>query len=182
VDDTQVGQVKVGNQAVITPANSTTAVYGTVTSVGLVASSSSTVATFPVTIAITGSPTGLFAGSTATVSIITKEITNAVQVPTAAIAYSNGQATVTAVVNGSHVVKSVTTGQVSSGNTQITSGLSSGDKVVERVVKFNSSAVGGGRSLFGGSSSGGSTGSFPGGGSGPPSGFSGASGGGGFGG
>jgi macrolide-specific efflux system membrane fusion protein len=179
VDDTQVGQVKVGDQAVITPENSTTAVYGTVTSVGLVASSSSTVATFPVTIAITGSPTGLYAGSTATVSIVTKEIVNAVQVPTAAISYSNGQSTVTAVVNGSHVVKSVTTGQVSSGDTQITSGLSSGDKVVERVVKFNPSAAGGGKSLFGGSSSSGSTGGFPGGGSGPPSGFTG---GGGFGG
>jgi multidrug efflux pump subunit AcrA (membrane-fusion protein) len=189
VDDTQVGQVKVGDQAVITPENSTTAVYGTVTSVGLVASSSSTVATFPVTIAITGSPTGLYAGSTATVSIVTKEIANAVQVPTAAISYSNGQATVTAVVNGSHVAKSVTTGQVSSGETQITSGLKSGDKVVERVVKFNPSAAGGGRSLFGGSSSSGSTGGFPGGGSGfpgggsgPPSGFTGGSGGGGFGG
>jgi macrolide-specific efflux system membrane fusion protein len=184
VDDTQVGQVKVGDQAVITPEDSTTAVYGTVTSVGLVASSSSTVATFPVTIAITGSPTGLYAGSTATVSIVTKEIINAVQVPTAAISYSGGQATVTAVVNGSHVVRSVTTGQVSSGDTQITSGLKSGDKVVERVVKFNASAAGGGRSLFGGSTSGGSTGGFPGGGSGPPSGFSGGSGGsgGGFGG
>jgi multidrug efflux pump subunit AcrA (membrane-fusion protein) len=185
VDDTQVGQVKVGDQAVITPENSTTAVYGTVTSVGLVASSSSTVATFPVTIAITGSPTGLYAGSTATVSIVTKEIFNAVQVPTAAISYSNGQATVTAVVNGSHVVKPVTTGQVSSGETQITSGVKTGDKVIERVVKFNPSAAGGGRSLFGGSSSSGSTGGFPGGasgfpggGSGPPSGFTGGSGGG----
>lgn len=184
-----MGQVKVGDQAVITPENSTTTVYGTVTSVGLVASSSSSVATFPVTIAITGSPTGLYAGSTATVSIVTKEIINALQVPTAAISYSNGQATVTAVVNGSDVVKSVTTGQVASGYTQITNGLKSGDKVVERVVKFNGSAAGGGRSLFGGSSSGGSTGGFPGGGSGfpgggsgPPGGFPGGSGGGGFGG
>jgi membrane fusion protein, macrolide-specific efflux system len=185
VDDTQVGEVKVGDQAVITPENSTTAVYGTVTSVGLVASSSSTVAAFPVTIAVTGSPTGLYAGSTATVSIVTKEITNAVQVPTAAISYSGGNATVTAVVNGSHVVKSVTTGQVSSGYTQITSGLKSGDKVVEQVVKFNASAAGGGRSLFGGSSSSGSTGGFSGrfsGGGGFPGGASGATGGGGFGG
>lgn len=184
VDDTQVGEVKVGDQAVITPENSTTAVYGTVTSVGLVASSSSTVAAFPVTIAVTGSPTGLYAGSTATVSIVTKEITSAVQVPTAAISYSDGKATVTAVVNGSHVVKSITTGQVSSGYTQITSGLTSGDQVVEQVVKFNASAAGGGRSLFGGSSSSGSTGGFSGrfSGGGFPGGASGAAGGGGFGG
>jgi macrolide-specific efflux system membrane fusion protein len=181
VDDTQVGQVKTGDQAVITPSNSTANAYGTVTSVGLVASSSSDVATFPVTIAVTGSPTGLYAGSTATVSIIVKQINDAVQVPTAAISYSGGQATVTAVVNGSHVTRSVTTGEVSSGDTQITSGLSAGDKVVERVVKFNPSAAGGGRSLFGGSgSTGGSSSRFSGGG--PPSGFTGGSGGGGFGG
>jgi multidrug efflux pump subunit AcrA (membrane-fusion protein) len=180
VDDTQVGEVKVGDQAVITPENSTTAVYGTVTSVGLVASSSSTVAAFPVTIAVTG----LYAGSTATVSIVTKEITNAVQVPTAAISYSGGKATVTAVVNGSHVVKSVTTGQVSSGYTQITSGLTSGEQVVEQVVKFNASGAGGGRSLFGGSSSSGSAGGFSGrfSGGGFPGGASGAAGGGGLGG
>jgi hypothetical protein len=138
-----------------------------------------------VTIAVTGSPTGLYAGSTATVSIVTKEITNAVQVPTAAISYSGGKATVTEVVNGSHVVKSVTTGQVSSGDTQITGGLTSGDQVVERVVKFNPSAAGGGRSLFGGSSSSGSPGGFSGrfsGGGGLPGGASGAAGGGGFGG
>jgi multidrug efflux pump subunit AcrA (membrane-fusion protein) len=184
VDDTQVGEVKVGDQAVITPEDSATSVYGTVTSVGLVASSSSTVSSFPVSIAVTGSPSGLYAGSTATVSIITKEITDAVEVPTAAISYSGGKAMVTAVVDGSHVARSVTTGEVSDGDTQITSGLTVGDKVVERVVKFNASAAGGGRSLFGGSSSGGSTGGFPGGGSGPPSGgFGGAGGaGGGFGG
>jgi multidrug efflux pump subunit AcrA (membrane-fusion protein) len=181
VDDTQVGEVKVGDQAVITPEGSTTDVYGTVTSVGLVASSTSTVAAFPVTIAVTGNPTGLYAGSTATVSIVTKEIANAIQVPTAAISYSGGKATVTEVVNGSNVVRSVTTGQVSDGDTQITSGLTSGDKVVERVVKFNASAAGGGRSLFGGTSSGGSTGGFPGGGR-AAGGTSGGAGGGGFGG
>ena len=50
VDDTQVGQVKVGDQAVITPSGSTSTVYGTVSSVGLVASSrlGSSVASFPV--------------------------------------------------------------------------------------------------------------------------------------
>jgi len=65
VDDTQVGQVKQNDQVVITPSGSTTNVYGTVSSVGLIATQSSTVATFPVAIAVTGSPTGIYAGSTA---------------------------------------------------------------------------------------------------------------------
>ncbi len=184
VDDSQVGLVKTGDQAVITPSNSTTNVYGTVQSVGLVASTTSDVATFPVTIAVTGSPSGLYAGSTATISIIVKQINNAIQVPTAAISYSGGNATVTAVVNGAHVSKAVTTGEVSDGYTQITKGLSSGEKVQEQVVKFNG-ATGSGRSLFGGSgTTGGRT--FPGGGSfptgGAPGGFTRGSGGGGFGG
>ncbi len=159
VDDTQVGEVKSGDQAVITPTGSTTNAYGTVSSVGLIASQSSDVAAFPVTIAVTGTPTGLYAGATATVSIIVEQIENAVEVPTAAISYSSGgNATVTLVQNGSDVSRVVTTGVVASGDTQITSGLTSGDKVLERVVKFNGVAGGGGRSLFGGSGAGGFTG------------------------
>ena len=159
VDDTQVGQVKQNDQVVITPSGSTTNVYGTVSSVGLIATQSSTVATFPVAIAVTGSPTGIYAGSTATLSIIVKQINNAVQVPTAAISYSGGTSRVTVVQNGSHVTRTVTTGVASNGETQITSGLTSGEKVLEQVVKFNG-AGGAGRSLFGGS--GGTSGSgFP---------------------
>jgi multidrug efflux pump subunit AcrA (membrane-fusion protein) len=152
VDDTQIGQVKEGDQAVITPSGSTTPVYGTVSSVGLIASQTSGVAAFPVSIAVTGSPSGLYAGASASVSIVVEEIQDALQVPTAAISYgSSGQATVTVVQNGKDVTRNVTTGVAANGETQITSGLSSGDKVVERVVKFNGTVGGGGRSLFGGS-------------------------------
>jgi macrolide-specific efflux system membrane fusion protein len=187
VDDTQVGEVKQGNQVVITPSGSTTNVYGTVSSVGLIASQSSTVATFPVTIAVTGTPAGIYAGSTATLSIIVKQLNNVIQVPTAAISYSGGQSTVTVVQNGKHVTRTVATGESASGETQITSGLTAGEKVVEQVVKFNGGAAGG-RSLFGGGGTGasgaGGAGGFGGGGRfrGGAGGFGGAAGGGGVGG
>ena len=92
VDATQVGQIKVGDQVTITPRGSSTAVYGTVSSVGLVASSgsSSSVASFPVVVAVTGTPSGLYAGSSATLSITTVQLNNVVEVPTSAISYSNG--------------------------------------------------------------------------------------------
>jgi RND family efflux transporter MFP subunit len=168
VDDTQVGQVKVGDQVDIAPSGSGTPVYGTVTSVGLIASGSTGVATFPVGIAVTGNPSGLYAGTTANVSIIVQQIDNAVQVPTAAIAYSpNGQATVVVVQNGNQVPRAITTGVSSGGETQVTSGLSPGDKVLEHVVTFNRTA-GGGKSLFGGSTNGPGGGGGPGGG--PPGG------------
>ena len=186
VDDTQVGEVKQGDQVVITPSGSTTNVYGTVSSVGLIASSSSTVATFPVSIAVTGSPTGIYAGSTATLSIVVEQLNNVIQVPTAAISYSGGQSTVTVVQNGNHVSRAVTTGVSSAGETQVTSGLTSGEKVLEQVVKFNGATGAGGRSLFGGGTTG--AGGFGGaggarfrGGAGGAGGFGGA-GGGGFGG
>jgi membrane fusion protein, macrolide-specific efflux system len=137
VDDTEIGQILQGDQATITPTGATTLDFGTVASIGLIASESSDVATFPVVIDVTGDPTGLFAGSTADVSIIVKQLNNVVEVPTAAITYStSGQATVTEVKNGKHVSQPVTVGQASAGETQITSGISSGDSVVERVVKF----------------------------------------------
>ncbi len=137
VDDTEIGQLQEGDQATITPTGTTTLDFGTVASIGLIATESSNVATFPVVIDVTGDPTGLFAGATADISIIVKQLNNVVEVPTAAITYStSGQATVTEVKNGEHVSVPVTVGQAASGETQITSGLKSGDSVVERVITF----------------------------------------------
>jgi membrane fusion protein, macrolide-specific efflux system len=104
-----------------------------------------------VVIDVTGDPAGLYAGSTASVSIIVKQLNNVTEVPTAAISYnSSGQATVTQVVNGSHVVKPVTVGAAESGETQIISGVTAGDKVLERVVSFKGGPAGTGGGLFGG--------------------------------
>ena len=150
VDDTEIGEIADGDQVVITPTGATTPVYGTVGSISLIGTESSDVTTFPVVIDVTGNPTGLYAGATATVSIIVKQLNNVTEVPTGAISYgTNGQATVTKVVNGSHVVTNVTVGAAESGETQITSGVKAGDKMLEREVTFK--APGGGvGSIFGG--------------------------------
>jgi multidrug efflux pump subunit AcrA (membrane-fusion protein) len=170
VDDTQIGQIADGDQADITPTGATTPVYGTVGSVSLIGSQTSNVTTFPVVIDVTGNPAGLYAGASADVSIIVKQLNNVTEVPTNAISYtSSGQATVTQVVNGAHVVKNVTVGASEGGETQILSGVSAGDKVLERQVTFRApNGAGGG--LFGGTG-----GRFGGGG-----GFRGVGGGGGF--
>jgi multidrug efflux pump subunit AcrA (membrane-fusion protein) len=159
VDDTEIGQIAVGDQATITPTGSTTPAYGTVATIGLIATESSSVATFPVVIDVTGTPSGLYAGSTADVAIIVKQLNNVVEVPTAAINYSSGgQTTVTQVKAGQDVTTSVTLGQAASGETQITGGVTSGNQVVERVVKFT--GVPGG-SRTGGLGGFGGTGRFP---------------------
>ena len=149
VDDTQMGEIADGDQVDITPSGDTTPVYGTVGSISLIGSASSDVTTFPVVVDVTGNPTGLYAGATADLSIIVKQLNDVTEVPTGAISYgTNGQATVTKVVNGSHVVTNVTVGAAENGETQITSGVTSGDKVLEREVTFK--APGGAGGILGG--------------------------------
>jgi len=167
VDDTEIGQIADGDQADIVPTGSSTTDYGTVASISLIGSQSSNVTTFPVVIDVTGNPAGLYAGSTAAVNIIVKQLNNVTEVPTAAISYSSsGQATVTQVVNGAHVVKPVTVGAAQSGETQITSGVAAGDKVVEQAISFRGTPGGTGGGLFGGTGGrfGGTGGRFGGGG------------------
>ena len=151
VDDTQIGQITDGDQVVITPTTgSATPIYGTVGSISLIGSQSSNVTTFPVVVNVTGSPSGLYAGASADVSIIIKQLNNVTQVPTGAINYdANGRATVTEVVNGTDVVKNVTVGAAENGETQITSGISPGTKVLQKEYTFH--APGGGTgTIFGG--------------------------------
>jgi macrolide-specific efflux system membrane fusion protein len=130
VDDTEVGSVQAGDQAQIVPDGATTPVYGLVSSVGLIASTTSGVATYPVTITVTGNPGGLYPGASATVTLIVKQLNNATTVPTAALHYTSSGADVYEMVNGREVAVPVTVGMTSDGETQIVSGLSVGTKVV----------------------------------------------------
>ena len=122
--------VKADLQAQIAPTGSSATVFGTVSSVGVIATTSSGVASFPVTVAVTGSPTGLYAGGTASVSIVVKEVADALVVPTAAITTADGKTVVTQVKNGQQVSTPVTLGMVQGNLTQITTGLADGDEVL----------------------------------------------------
>jgi multidrug efflux pump subunit AcrA (membrane-fusion protein) len=83
-----------------------------------------------VTIGVTGSPAGLYPGASATVSIIVKQLSNVLAVPSAAVHYANGKPAVSELSNGKSVDHPVSVGMTSSGETQITSGLNQGDQVV----------------------------------------------------
>jgi multidrug efflux pump subunit AcrA (membrane-fusion protein) len=185
VVDTSVGgadiaSIKTGMQAQLTVTGSSTPIFGTVTAVSMVASTSTTgtQATFPVTITVTGTQKNVYAGTSVTASIITKQVSNVLAVPAMALSTSNGRTTVEKLVNGSPVKTTVTVGQTYGAQTQITSGLKSGDQI-QMTLGFNrvsTSGSGTGRSSNGGGLGGfGGGGGFTGGG-----GFSG--GGGGFGG
>jgi multidrug efflux pump subunit AcrA (membrane-fusion protein) len=165
VGASDVANVAKGDQVTITTTGSTTPVFGLVSSVGIVASSSSGTSAFPVVITVTGSPTGLYAGSTANVSIIYRQLSNVLVVPTLAITRTNGNSYVTLDKNGVKSQRLITVGLSSGGSTQVASGLTAGDTVVERVPTART----GGTSGFGGfGGAGGGTGGF-GGTGGPPS-------------
>lgn len=164
VDDTQVDLLAKGDQAQIVPGStsaSTTAttlpgaaatntVYGTITSIGMIAStsnsSSSGVATFPVVVAVTGSPSGMHAGDSATLTLIYKQLANVLTVPTTAVHTSGGSPYVLQTKNGKQVQTTVSTGLSSGGLTQITKGLSQGDEVLEPQITFNRSGTNGSNS------------------------------------
>ena len=173
VNSTQVSQVQDGDQATVTVSGSTSPIYGTVGSIGLLATTSSGVSTFPVVVDVTGSPTGLYGGSSANVSIVVKQLQDVIVVPSGAISYSGGGTTVSLDSNGQKVSQPVTLGISSGGQTQITSGLSVGDRIYVTQISFRgplssgSSGAGifrgGGGGLGGGGGVGGGGGGFGGG-------------------
>ena len=86
--------------------------------------------TFPVTVTITGKQSGLYVGTSATVSIIIKQVSNVLTVPALALHTSGSSTYVEKLVNGKKVKTTVTLGETYNSSTVITSGLASGDKVV----------------------------------------------------
>lgn len=138
VDASVVDKIKDGDQVVITAQGAPGPVSGTVASIGLTANTSSGVATFPVTINVTGSTSGLYAGASATVSIIYNQLANVLAAPAAAILPGpGGKSVVTVMVHGRRVQKVVTTGLTTGGVTQITAGLTAGELVVVNIVRVS---------------------------------------------
>lgn len=146
VGASDLASVKKGRQAEITPTGATEPIFGTVSSVGLVAESSdSGSSTFPVVIDVTGKVSGVYAGSSADVSIIVKQLRDVLTVPTAAINNRNGATTVTVVKNGKQRVTPVTLGVVYGMQTQIKKGISEGDQVLVTTVRLRSPTGGTGQ-------------------------------------
>ena len=166
VSSSDVTKLKKGMQAEISPTGGSETVYGTVADIGRIATAdSSGAATFPITIDVTGTPKGLYAGSSADVSIITRKVTDVLTVPTQAL-HTEGDETYVWVVDGTDRRRQVVeTGVAYGPSTEVKSGLAEGD-VVE--VQIFTSPTGDGSGGNGGMVT------FPDGG--PPAGFDGGTG------
>jgi multidrug efflux pump subunit AcrA (membrane-fusion protein) len=148
VTDAQIGKVKVGDQAVITPNGATQPVFGTVSQITPLATTSSGVASFPVTIAVTGTPPGLFAGASAQVSIVVLQRSDVLTVPSSAVHNLGSRSVVDVLQGGKSVAHPVSTGATDAARTEITSGLNPGDQVI--LANLNASVPSGNTTRPGG--------------------------------
>ena len=125
-----VERVKARLAADVTPVDATEPVPGTVTTVGLVAQvDDSGVATFPVTIDVTGERDNIYAGSSATVTIVVEERPGVLTVPSQALHSEGGQTYVYKIVGGERVRTDVEIGTAYGPQTEVVSGLAEGDEV-----------------------------------------------------
>jgi membrane fusion protein, macrolide-specific efflux system len=165
VDDTEISQVHKGQSVTVTPAGANAPVTGTVSSVSSVPTSSSGVVTFPVVVSISGHPSGVYAGASATLAITTKKSIRALEIPTLAVHYDGSTATVQVNNGGGAVTRTITVGTTYGLETQVLSGIKAGDKVVVTIPTFGRGTTRGGSGGgfgggFGGGTGGGSGGGF----------------------
>lgn len=128
---TDLPSVVIGQHALVTPDTTGSAVSGTVTAIGLLATTSSGSTTYPVTVAI-NDPTGLqlISGADANVSIVTRQVHHVTVVPTSAVHTVGANRFVEVLRNGKSVVRRVIVGTIGDTLTQITSGVAPGQQVV----------------------------------------------------
>ncbi|HMF83429.1 MAG TPA: biotin/lipoyl-binding protein [Acidimicrobiia bacterium] len=149
-----------GSQAAAGSATAT----GTVTDVAQVATASSGVAQYPVTVAFTAGSKQIFVGSTVTGAIATNTRADVLQVPARAVTTTNGSSTVTVRSNGRDETRAVRTGLTASGMVEITQGLKEGEQVVIRLPAGfggTGSAPGGGNVITRGGAGGPPSGNAP---------------------
>jgi len=149
VSDTLVNEIAIGQPAEVVAAGSSDAVAGKVTEVAEEATVTSGVASFPVTVVLSGASPSLRPGMSASVSVTT--------VPTSAVHTTGVGSTVTLFVDGKPDPVAVTVGAADATLTQILSGVRVGQAVVIATITSTipSSTTGTGRSLTGGGFGGG---------------------------
>ena len=122
--------VQVGQPANVTLPASGRELTGTVTAVDIQSTVTNNVVQYLTTVALDAPPVDVRVGQTASLTIVTGTRDDVLQIPTSAIATTDGTSRVTAVKDGRLVEVTVTTGMVGTTGTEIVSGLAEGDEVV----------------------------------------------------
>jgi multidrug efflux pump subunit AcrA (membrane-fusion protein) len=169
VSEADIGTIKVGEPATVSVNALTNEEFAAkVTAISVLSTDTSGVVSYDVTLRLTQSSSQLRPGMSATATIISKQVNDAINVESAAVTTSGTTSTVLLVKNGKTVETPVITGLVGTSATQIVAGLQPGEEVAIQVATSIATSTG--------TSSSSSTGTLGGGG------FGGGFGGGGFGG
>jgi multidrug efflux pump subunit AcrA (membrane-fusion protein) len=157
-------KIAVGQPATVTlSALPNTEVTGLVTAVSPTSTVVSNVVEYPVTIALENTPSDVKEGMTAEVAVIVQTASDVLQLPSAAITTTGTTSTVKVLSNGVQKTTPVTLGLVGTSYTEITSGVTEGQKVVEPTASVSASTSSGTSSPFGGGGGGLGGGGFGGG-------------------
>ncbi len=148
-------QVKVGQDTTVTfDALPNKTFTGKVIGINTTGTVTSGVTTYPAVIELDSSGGDIYPNMSATANIITKIDNNVLLIPTSAVQTVGTQSTVRVINNGQVTTVPVTTGDSSSTQTVITSGLTDGETVVTGVISGGSSSssspFGGGLRVGGG--------------------------------
>ena len=128
VSESDIGSIKVGQPATISVAALPDEEFAAkVTAISLLSSDSSGVVSYSVTIKLTQNSSQLKPGMTATATVITGQVNNAINVESAAISSRGTGSTVTVDKGGKMTVTPVITGLVGASSTQIVAGVATGE-------------------------------------------------------
>lgn len=130
VSDTQVSEVALNQTAQVSVAGDSNPITGKVTNIAAEPTVTSGVATFPVTVVLSGTNSDLHSGVSASVSLVINQVSDVLTVPTSAVRPNGAGDTVETLVNNQVVSVPVTIGATDSLRTQIQSGLTEGETVV----------------------------------------------------
>jgi multidrug efflux pump subunit AcrA (membrane-fusion protein) len=134
-------KIALGQPATITlAALPSTEVAGVVTAVSPTSVVVDNVVTYDETISLRDPPATVLDGMTADVSVVVETATNVLEVPSAAVTTTGLASTVTVLKNGKQVTTAVTVGLVGNSTTQILSGVTAGEKLVEPTATISSSS------------------------------------------
>jgi multidrug efflux pump subunit AcrA (membrane-fusion protein) len=161
-----VNLVAVGQTVQVTPAGSTQAVQGKITSIAPAAVVSSGVATFAVTAQLTDTSNAIRPGISASATIVINQVVHVLTVPASAVHTTAAGTTVLVLENGVPKTVAVQTGASDPTRIQIVSGLKLNEVVVIAVVTSSVPSTNGTSVLGGGGGRGGGGGTVRGGGGG----------------
>jgi trimeric autotransporter adhesin len=129
LDVTKVPQVKVGDKGTVVPDGSATPLAATVSYIAAAPTTAGSTA-YNVQLAFTTNPTTLRDGIQAAVTITTAQATGALAVPTSAVNHRGALDYVLVLNGGTTKAQIITVGAVGATYTQVTQGLTAGQKVV----------------------------------------------------